>query len=193
MTNFAQLAPDIKISVNQIFGIDTDMKVDGFSKKNEYVPEIDSTYKFDRDTTLAIISGFAFNKSWDYFDGMNQSEIEDFLKSDMTWHRPTQQFGSPENFFNILWNNVLNDKFNFFKNEKNSHKLNGKNLTTKDMDAFKIMGLELNASWPIIQKKFKMLVKKFHPDKNSGNKEFEDKLKRITLAYSHLKMIMIKK
>ena len=69
----------------------------------------------------------------------------------------------------------------------------GKKLTAKDMDAFKIMGLELNASWPIIQKKFKMLVKKFHPDKNSGNKEFEDKLKRITLAYSHLKMIMIKK
>ena len=39
-----------------------------------------------------------FNKSWDYFDGMNQGEIEDFLKSDMTWHRPTQQFGSSENF-----------------------------------------------------------------------------------------------
>ena len=38
------------------------MKIDGFSKKNEYVPEIDSSYKFDRDTTLAIISGFAFNK-----------------------------------------------------------------------------------------------------------------------------------
>ena len=33
MSNLAQLAPDIKISVNQIFGIDTDMKVDGFSKK----------------------------------------------------------------------------------------------------------------------------------------------------------------
>ena len=134
-----------------------------------------------------------FNKSWDYFDGMNQSEIEDFIKSDMTWHRPTQEFGSSDNFFNILWNNALNDKFNFFKNEKNSHKLNGKKLTVKDMDAFKIMGLELNASWPIIQKKFKMLVKKFHPDKNSGSKEFEDKLKRITLAYSHLKIIMIKK
>ena len=62
MTNLAELAPDIKISVNQIFGIDTEMKVDGFSKKSEYVPEIDSSYKFDRDTTLAIISGFAFNK-----------------------------------------------------------------------------------------------------------------------------------
>jgi len=62
MTNLAELAPDIKISINQIFGIDTEMKADAFSKKNEYVPEIDSNYKFDRDTTLAIISGFAHNK-----------------------------------------------------------------------------------------------------------------------------------
>ena len=62
MINLNELAPDIKISVNQIFGIDTEMKVNGFSKKNEYVPEIDSNYKFDRDTTLAILSGFAFNK-----------------------------------------------------------------------------------------------------------------------------------
>jgi len=134
-----------------------------------------------------------FNKNWDYFDGMNQNEIEIFLKSDMTWHRPTQKFGSSDNFFNILWNNALNDKFNFFKHEKNTHSLNEKKLSEKDIDAFKIMGLELNASWPIIQKKFKTLVKKFHPDKNSGNKQFEDKLKKITLAYSHLRLIMIKK
>ena len=61
MTSLNEIVPDIKISVNQIFGIDTEMKVDGFSKRNECVPEIDSDYKFDRDTTLAIISGFAFN------------------------------------------------------------------------------------------------------------------------------------
>ena len=62
MNSLTDLKPDIKISVNQIFGIDTEMKIDAFSKKNEYVPEIDSNYKFDRDTTLAIISGFAHNK-----------------------------------------------------------------------------------------------------------------------------------
>ena len=55
MQNLAEITPDIKISINQIFGIETDMKVDGFSKRNEYVPDIDSNYKFDRDTTLAII------------------------------------------------------------------------------------------------------------------------------------------
>ena len=45
----------------------------------------------------------------------------------------------------------------------------------------------------VIQKKFKSLVKKFHPDKHAGSKLYEDKLKKITLAYSHLKMIMMTK
>ena len=134
-----------------------------------------------------------FNKSWNYFEGMNQNEIENFIKSDVTWHRPTQKFGSSDNFFNILWNNALNDKFNFFRQENNINNLNGTKLYEKDKDALRMMGLELNASWPIIQKRFKTLVKQFHPDKNAGNKQFEDKLKKITLAYSHLKLIMVRK
>ena len=134
-----------------------------------------------------------FNKNWNYFEGMSQNEIENFLKSDLTWHRPTQKFGSSDNFFNILWNNALSDKFNFFKQEKTVNNFIGRKLSEKDKDAFIIMGLELNASWPTIQKKFKTLVKKFHPDRNAGNKKFEDKLKKITLAYSHLKLIMIRK
>ena len=134
-----------------------------------------------------------FNKNWNYFEGMQQSEIEAFLKSDLTWHRPTQKFGSSDNFFNILWNNALNDKFVFFKQEKITNGLGDKKLNEKDKDAFRIMGLEFNADWAIIQKKFKTLVKKFHPDRNAGNKKFEDKLKKITLAYSHLKLIMIRK
>jgi len=54
--------PDIKISIKQTFGFNSEMQVDAFSKKNEFVPDIDKDYKFDRDTTLAILSGFAFNK-----------------------------------------------------------------------------------------------------------------------------------
>ena len=134
-----------------------------------------------------------FNKNWNYFEGMSQDEIEDFLKSELTWHRPTQKFASSDNFFNILWNNALSDKFNFFKQEKMTNGFTVRKLSEKDKDAFRIMELELNTDWTIVQKKFKTLVKKFHPDKNSGNKECEDKLKRITLAYSHLKMIMITK
>ena len=62
MTPNLNIKPDIKISVKQVFGIDSELKVEGFSKKNEYVPDIDKHYKFDRDTTLAIIAGFKYNK-----------------------------------------------------------------------------------------------------------------------------------
>ena len=62
MNENINMVPDIKISVKQTFGIDSDLEVDAFSKKNEYVPEIDKNYKFDKDTTLAILSGFSFNK-----------------------------------------------------------------------------------------------------------------------------------
>ena len=62
MINNLNIKPDIKLSVKQTFGIDSDLEVDAFSKKNEYVPEIDKNYIFDRDTTLAILSGFSFNK-----------------------------------------------------------------------------------------------------------------------------------
>ena len=62
MENNLNIKPDIKISVNQTFGIESDMEIEAFSKRNDYVPEIDKNYIFDRDTTLAILSGFAFNK-----------------------------------------------------------------------------------------------------------------------------------
>jgi len=134
-----------------------------------------------------------FNKKWNYFEGMSQNEIENFIKSDLTWHRPTQRFGSKDNFFNILWNNALNDKFNVFK-INGSFKINkSRKLCEKDKDAFKIMELKFNDDWTTVQKKFKTLVKKFHPDKHSGNKLYEDKLKKITLAYSHLKTLMTAK
>src|SRR3954449_8746 len=54
--------PDIKISVRQTFGIDSDLEVPAFSTPSEHVPDMDDAYRFDRDTTLAILAGFAFNR-----------------------------------------------------------------------------------------------------------------------------------
>ena len=54
--------PDITLSVRQTFGIDSDMTVPGFSTVTDQVPDIDDTYRFDKDTTLAILAGFAFNR-----------------------------------------------------------------------------------------------------------------------------------
>ena len=54
--------PDMKLSVRQVFGIDSDMQVPAFSQAGEHVPDIDEAYRFDHDTTLAILAGFAHNR-----------------------------------------------------------------------------------------------------------------------------------
>ncbi|MEX0337497.1 MAG: cobaltochelatase subunit CobS [Arenibacterium sp.] len=54
--------PTEDISVEEVFGIESQMTVKGFSERSERVPEIDSTYKFDPETTLAILAGFSHNR-----------------------------------------------------------------------------------------------------------------------------------
>ena len=66
-------------------------------------------------------------------------------------------------------------------------------MSPQDKDALEVMNLNQEVKWEQIQVKFKELVKKYHPDKNQGNKKFEEKLKKITLAYSQLKKTLGKK
>ena len=54
--------PDLEIDVRKTFDIDIDLKVMAFKKPNEYVPNIDESYKFDKNTTLAILAGFSHNR-----------------------------------------------------------------------------------------------------------------------------------
>ncbi len=54
--------PDMKVSVRQLFGIDTDFEAPAYSQANEHVPDIDPDYQFNRETTLAILAGFAHNR-----------------------------------------------------------------------------------------------------------------------------------
>ena len=136
---------------------------------------------------LCLIHIKEFNKNWNYFSDMTESEIFDFLKSDMTWHKPTQSFSSSDNFFKILWNNALKDELkstNFINKQNNLKKFKFNN---NDIKAFSVLGISVGLKWSKVQEKFKKLVKKFHPDMNAGNKKYEDKLKVITLAYTQLK------
>ncbi|WP_438646671.1 cobaltochelatase subunit CobS [Salinarimonas soli] len=54
--------PDMKVSVRQVFGIDSDLEVPAYSRSEEHVPELDPDYLFDRETTLAILAGFSRNR-----------------------------------------------------------------------------------------------------------------------------------
>src|SRR6202000_1877107 len=54
--------PDMKVSVRQVFGIDSDLEVPAYSEVDPHVPDVDTDYRFDRATTLAILAGFSKNR-----------------------------------------------------------------------------------------------------------------------------------
>ncbi|ABC21011.1 cobaltochelatase subunit CobS [Rhodospirillum rubrum] len=54
--------PDTQVSVRDVFGIESDLTVPAFTEVSEHVPDRDDAYCFDRDTTLAVLAGFAFNR-----------------------------------------------------------------------------------------------------------------------------------
>ena len=96
-----------------------------------------------------------FNKSWNYFANMNDEQVEYFIKSDLTWHKPTKSFTSPDNFFKILWNNALEDKLNIF-NSTNFKDFKKTKISQTDKDALQAMELNDDAKWDQIQTKFKV-------------------------------------
>jgi len=54
--------PDIVLNARETFNIDSDIEVPAFSVRTEHVPDVDPAYRFDRETTLAILAGFTFNR-----------------------------------------------------------------------------------------------------------------------------------
>ena len=128
-----------------------------------------------------------YNKKWDFFEGMSQAQIEDFVFQDIIGHRKTQKFGSMDNFFHKLWNNAIEDELLKVSKFRNTLDEESAKYTEKQLSAIKKMDLKSNVSWLGIKEQFKKLVKKYHPDMNAGDKKYEEKLKEITIAYSYLK------
>ncbi|WP_119306503.1 cobaltochelatase subunit CobS [Cohaesibacter haloalkalitolerans] len=62
MSNEISNLPDTEVSVRDVFGIDIDLKVPAYSERSDHVPDFDPDYLFDRETTLAILAGFAHNR-----------------------------------------------------------------------------------------------------------------------------------
>ena len=134
-----------------------------------------------------------YNKKWDFFEGMSQNEIEDFIFKDIVGHRKTQKFGSRDNFFHKLWNNAIEDELLNISKFKKAISQENQEFTEKQIIALKKMELKPNISWIAIKEQFKKLVKKYHPDMNAGDKKYEEKLKEITIAYSYLKTSLSEK
>ncbi len=79
--------PDIQVSVRQTFGIDSDLEVPAFSQRTEHVPPMDHAYRFDHDTTVAILAGFAYNRRVlvQGYHGTGKSTHIDQVASRLNW------------------------------------------------------------------------------------------------------------
>jgi cobaltochelatase CobS len=62
MSDLAQIRPTQRVSVRELFGIDSDLMVPAFAERDDHVPEIDPVYRFNPDVTLAILAGFSRNR-----------------------------------------------------------------------------------------------------------------------------------
>jgi cobaltochelatase CobS len=62
MNKSEELYPSVEVSAQEVFGIDTTMRIPAFASRTEYVPDIDPVYRFQPDVTMAILSGLVFNR-----------------------------------------------------------------------------------------------------------------------------------
>ena len=132
-----------------------------------------------------------YNKSWDFYKGMTVSQIELSMRKDTIWDRPSWPLkGNPDTIIQQL-DDLLKNEDNFFKKDRDfndfiKNKLADESLSNIEFKSLKILGLSMPISVDEIKKKYKKLVKIFHPDVNDNNKDAEKKFKEINEAYKLL-------
>ena len=134
-----------------------------------------------------------YNKAWNFFDGMAESEVQDIMHKSLYGDRPTWRYGvngkdAAEELFNKAW-----QTYNFTDEEPpkyNAH--DPKNGTfsqhSQEHKALALMGLVPPVTLKGIKAKYKELAKKHHPDLNRGCAKSEELLKEINMAYTILKL-----
>ena len=118
-----------------------------------------------------------FNKSWNYFEGLNEQELEVEIRKSITWDRPSWKFGTKNLKFDFEQN---------FKDFENKTYVNNKKVLDRKLEnAFKILGLNSDISLKEVKTRYKYLAKKWHPDVQNTNisKNNKDKFISITNAY----------
>jgi hypothetical protein len=138
-----------------------------------------------------------YNKSWDFYKGMSVDQIENSMRSDTVWDRPSWPLkGKYKNVFDefneYVDDYIKNDEDklneNYFKN-----KLMDESLSLEESQAIKKLELKMPITLEKIKKNYKKLVKIFHPDVNGDNKNAEEKFKQINESYKILLKKFIKK
>ena len=132
-----------------------------------------------------------YNKSWDFYKGLNVNQIENSMRDDVIWNRPSWPLkGNPYKIIEQI-NTYFSENLEEFADDKNNtqyfrNKLLDEQLTMEENKALSNLNLKLPLSLEKIKKNYKKLVKIFHPDVNGNNKIAEDKFKEINKSYKIL-------
>lgn len=135
-----------------------------------------------------------YNKAWDFFSGMNQSDIEDHITRSFLWDRPTRRFDAgnmEEKLKQRAW------ETRYFTDDDSDRYEKGKGFrfssdphvqATPEVQAMAVMDLQPPLDITIVKTRYKQLVKKYHPDVNHGDPKAEETIKSINMAYTILKL-----
>jgi hypothetical protein len=140
-----------------------------------------------------------YNNSYNFFAGMSEDAIARYQKEAVTGHLPTWKMGSiggqratnrgRAKTATSGW--AADDPFSLFgETGGGGHARTapeGRKIFNAQRRAFEVLGLEADAKRADIKSRFKMLVKRHHPDANGGDRGSEDRLREIIQAYNYLK------
>lgn len=125
-----------------------------------------------------------FNKKWDYFQGRSQNEIESFQRDAFTGHRPTWKMhpgsGNTTERLRAAFSQFMVHHQTFDSDDYIAP------IPLKDRQALQTLELEHPTDTSTIKRRYKELVKRFHPDRNPNDKQAEERFKKISAAYRHL-------
>jgi len=145
-----------------------------------------------------------YNSSYNYFDGMNDTDVEKFQRDASYGHRPTWKLGenawsegerrgaTPEEAREFEAQRSTNAQgFHAFraKQEREEARRPQRKLKPLEKKSLTALGLAEHAGQDEIKSRYKSLVKRHHPDANGGDRGSEDKLREIIQAYNYLKQV----
>jgi len=127
----------------------------------------------------------AYNASWNFYEGMNADEIEALLRNDVTWERPTWPLGKRSGGFRFDTSRIR-DGFGIFGEEFGETLQDRAPASSAELSAMREMNLSAPLTVELLRARYKELCKLHHPDTNGGDKEAEERFKRIGQAYKTL-------
>lgn len=131
----------------------------------------------------------AFNARYNFFDGMSAEEIHDAQRPMAGWDRETRAFAGagdrPPRWADFA--DPLDAIGTRFAHRRPAERRDGKPLSDRDRDNLRVLGLDTDADRAALRRRYSDLVRRYHPDRNGGDRSQEALLAKVIAAYQQLR------